>query len=536
MKEINNSLSYDIDYDKTPLSKNYKKAVETNWEVGYITPSNGNNANATTSLRSVNKFSLTGNIIMKVKTGFRSRIYTYNNNGTFVSSTNWISTNDYVFTPENDKLYRFVINNNDVGAIDYSALDKVNWYYVDDYIDSIETLKDYTKGENSDYSILPIKYRYSKRLKGTNLLSNFEVGSITWNNGNNANATNSIRNKVSIPLPNRIAVLNLNPNKYQYRIIYYTEAGKYNSSYYAGNRGYTSQYQENFAPTYSYGRLLIADKLNTSIDMEDALKNILVFESTNKIRPINKSFITFYAHQGGLIDGIPQNTLDAFINATKYNYHGIETDVRVTSDGVYVITHDAVRTTYDGSETITISEVTYEELETYQFYEDPDIKIPTLEETLNLFKTYGLKFNLEFKDNFSLAQIQEIYDLIKKYNMEEHTNYNSFIVDNLLKVRQIRSNAEITLNINVLPTKQELLTDSNYESLRTLLSQNGITGLSFDVSKITDEQTLIDYIDLGYKINASGTDIDKIIQYHKYFRTLTSNWVDIDYFMFYLNN
>ena len=56
-----------------------------------------------------------------------------------------------------------------------------------------------------------------------------------------------------------------------------------------------------------------------------------------------------------------ENTKEAFLNGVEKNgYDGLECDVRVTRDGVYVISHDETTERVGGN--LTVTNATYEEL------------------------------------------------------------------------------------------------------------------------------------------------------------------------------
>ena len=72
------------------------------------------------------------------------------------------------------------------------------------------------------------------------------------------------------------------------------------------------------------------------------------------------SNICFIAHRG-YSSRYVMNTEEAFIAAVKHGSGGIETDVRVTKDGVLVLSHDDAIKFEDGS-TLVVEDSTYEEL------------------------------------------------------------------------------------------------------------------------------------------------------------------------------
>ncbi len=69
-----------------------------------------------------------------------------------------------------------------------------------------------------------------------------------------------------------------------------------------------------------------------------------------------------FAHRG-LVQAAPENTLDAFAAAVAYGCEGIELDVRVSSDGVAIVVHDANMTRMtDGKNTGAICGMTAREI------------------------------------------------------------------------------------------------------------------------------------------------------------------------------
>ena len=70
--------------------------------------------------------------------------------------------------------------------------------------------------------------------------------------------------------------------------------------------------------------------------------------------------VCFIAHRG-YSGKYLQNTEEAFIEAVRHGSGGIETDVRVTKDGVLVVNHNDEAVFEDGTE-LLVAEATYEEL------------------------------------------------------------------------------------------------------------------------------------------------------------------------------
>lgn len=130
---------------------------------------------------------------------------------------------------------------------------------------------------------------------------------------------------------------------------------------------------------------------------------------------------------------VPENTMTAFRAAIAAGADMIETDVRLTKDGVPVLIHDrtADRTT-DGKG--YVKDMTFAELRTLNAgTKDVPQQIPTLEELLELLAATDVTLNLEVKEYHeegNEARSRECVDkcvaLIERYGMGEKMLFNSF--------------------------------------------------------------------------------------------------------------
>jgi glycerophosphoryl diester phosphodiesterase len=108
------------------------------------------------------------------------------------------------------------------------------------------------------------------------------------------------------------------------------------------------------------------------------------------------------AHRGGAKEST-ENTIEAFQRAARIGADGIETDLRLTRDGVVVIYHDEIFGRVEGLpkplQTRTVAEMTYAEMRASPLLpvgEDSGRRfVPTLEDLLTKVKT-GL-LNIELK-------------------------------------------------------------------------------------------------------------------------------------------
>ena len=147
------------------------------------------------------------------------------------------------------------------------------------------------------------------------------------------------------------------------------------------------------------------------------------------------------AHQGlyGLERG---NTNMAFIAAgNREKYFGIETDVHRTADGKYVCIHDSNTKSVSGID-MDVESSTFNELRsiclipTYGEPERPDIRIPSLQDYINICKFYGKKSILELKTPLADEYVKEIIDIISGLGHLQDTIFISFHTQDMIAVRK----------------------------------------------------------------------------------------------------
>ncbi|MBQ6262570.1 MAG: S-layer homology domain-containing protein [Clostridia bacterium] len=146
----------------------------------------------------------------------------------------------------------------------------------------------------------------------------------------------------------------------------------------------------------------------------------------------------FIGHRG-YESRAPENSLDAFEEALKNGGEIFEIDVHTTKDGRIVVVHDgtiASTTNYDGP--LSVSEMTLEEIREYNIIsyvyspgkyrvgELTDLKIPTLEEVLELIARYpGRRVFIELKGS-DPATPAGVARIVKEYGMEDRVDVISF--------------------------------------------------------------------------------------------------------------
>ena len=160
----------------------------------------------------------------------------------------------------------------------------------------------------------------------------------------------------------------------------------------------------------------------------------------NTIKLDNKGHTQIIAHRG--MCGLePENTHAAFVAAGNRSFYGIESDAHKTADGKYVMMHDANTLRMSG-DNIEIANATYETLRSLRLKQKDgkrgrtDLRIPSMEEYLEICKYYGKKAILELKDDFTAEDVDEICRTVEALEYMEHTVFISFKLNNLLLLKE----------------------------------------------------------------------------------------------------
>jgi glycerophosphoryl diester phosphodiesterase len=130
------------------------------------------------------------------------------------------------------------------------------------------------------------------------------------------------------------------------------------------------------------------------------------------------SSILISGHRGGIEDGYPENSLEAFDHILGRMSAFFEIDPRLTKDSVIVLMHDA---TLDRTTTGTgkLADHTWEELQKIRLKDhegnETSYMIPRLDSVIQWNKGKTV-INLDRKD----VPFEMIVDMIKKYNAEDH--------------------------------------------------------------------------------------------------------------------
>lgn len=155
----------------------------------------------------------------------------------------------------------------------------------------------------------------------------------------------------------------------------------------------------------------------------------------------NKRNTRIIAHRG--LSGLEvENTYTSFVAAANRSYYGIETDIHLSCDGHFVISHDDNFSRLAGDER-KIADMTLDEIQKIVLTsKDGDrdncaIRPATLEDYLSVIRRYSKHAVIELKANFSLDDISRMIEIVKSYVSLDDVTFISFEFENLVKVREL---------------------------------------------------------------------------------------------------
>lgn len=154
-------------------------------------------------------------------------------------------------------------------------------------------------------------------------------------------------------------------------------------------------------------------------------------------------------------NGCPENTIPAYRAAKTAGFYYVETDVRITSDGHFVLLHDvSINRTARNSDgttienTVNIADITLETALTYDFgifkgETYAGTKIPTLEEFLLYCKGACLHPYVEIKFPHDEDEVKRLVDVVNSYGMKDRVTYIANSNDSLKTISQYNPTARL---------------------------------------------------------------------------------------------
>ena len=161
---------------------------------------------------------------------------------------------------------------------------------------------------------------------------------------------------------------------------------------------------------------------------------------------IDNGSVKMIAHRG--LSGLEvENTDSAFISAGKHSYYGIESDVRRTADGKFIICHDDTVERLSGVN-VSVETSTQQELLDIVLFDkqgnaSPGERLTTLESYINICKQYDKQAILELKSDFTEQEMLSIIGIIDAQGYLDRVTFISFYYTPLTYVRKALPNQSV---------------------------------------------------------------------------------------------
>ena len=217
---------------------------------------------------------------------------------------------------------------------------------------------------------------------------------------------------------------------------------------------------------------------------------------TTETIAFNKKDARVIAHRG--LSGLEvENTDSAFIRAGEHTYYGIETDVRRTADGKFVISHDDTLARLSG-QNIAVESSTLDELKNIPLYDKNsqelgEERVTDLDSYIEICKQYNKQAILELKSSFTQEEIVRMIEIINSHDYINGVTFISFGYDNLLYVRNALPNHSV----------QYLFSELNDEIENRLI--NDRIDVAINHNALT-KRALDKFHDAGLKVNCWTVD------------------------------
>lgn len=143
---------------------------------------------------------------------------------------------------------------------------------------------------------------------------------------------------------------------------------------------------------------------------------ILVFTMCSV--PSERVVMKRIAHRGGVVENeIPENSIEALLQAAKKNYWGVELDMRITKDSVLIAHHDPHFLRYYG-ESREVTEMRWDEID--RLVSDSGTKVQKLEDALSLCAKEGLNVMIDNKvKGLPIHVFDQLIDLLDTHNLRK---------------------------------------------------------------------------------------------------------------------
>lgn len=234
----------------------------------------------------------------------------------------------------------------------------------------------------------------------------------------------------------------------------------------------------------------------------------------------------YIAHRGSKVLGGVENTKEAFLGGVSKKASGLECDVRLTKDGVFIICHDETleRLTLnsDLKTTLNVNQETFDtikDIKLTQIYNEKKYSgvICTFEEYLSICDennmipiielkwTNGMYSNNLNDNDFDFSNLDKLVALIKKHNLYDKAYVMTSMRGCLKYLRTHYSDLKLQwlCSTNVLDyvdwcIDNNISIDVEYNSCtKELVDKCHNNGLIVNIWTMNDESLLQKYLDMG---------------------------------------
>ena len=163
------------------------------------------------------------------------------------------------------------------------------------------------------------------------------------------------------------------------------------------------------------------------------------------------------AHRG-VTAVAPENTIPAYEESVRLGYYSAECDIRLTSDGVWVLSHnsDINHRMWQLGE---VEETDFNTIRTFSykngsnFWKYKDMKIPTLDEFLDVFVGSETRPQIEIKsENYDM--LYTIVDAVKAKGLEKTAIIITFDLEQLRVIHDYDSSIELWYLVDEVTQKE----------------------------------------------------------------------------------
>lgn len=236
-----------------------------------------------------------------------------------------------------------------------------------------------------------------------------------------------------------------------------------------------------------------------------------------------KHEVIYVGHRGGRMYGAVENTKEAFISGAQAGCKALECDVRITTDGVIVISHDPTlaRLTENMCD-INVNESTYEELKEIELTQiNPNNvghgHICTFDEYLDICNEYNVTPVIEFKwangiyasnedeSNQDFSNVDKVVKRVKEKGLYEKAIFITFMKYLTMHLREVYPDMKIQQLSNI--AMDEYLDDLkrlnvDLDILYTLCTKELVDacherGIKVNIWTLNDRTKLEEYIEMG---------------------------------------